>query len=153
MTNLVFTLFFFYSYVHWNLWREKYICKTWNTFCIHHERKNSSKFVLEFTLQLRYYAIDYWMMTRTIYDTYMTVLHRVYCLRFAQACREWFPSRGSGVHLTDASTSGPSPVSEISAMKRGLTSISTPAIAAARLMDSSGAKVARDKLFTTYHSH
>lgn len=58
------------------------------------------------------------------------------------------PSRGSDIHLTDALTSSLS-VSEISAMKRGLTSISTFAMPARRIIDSSKGKVARNKIFPT----
>jgi len=40
-------------------------------------------------------------------------------------------------------------LSEISAMKRGLTSISTFAIAGTRIIGSSSGQLGRDKIFTT----
>lgn len=61
--------------------------------------------------------------------------------------------RGSGGHLIDgAPATSPSPVSEISAMKRELTSISTFAIAAMRIIGGPRTRTTRDGIFACHNS-
>lgn len=82
-------------------------------------------------------------------DSYQSVRHA--CIvsgshRLADAA-----PRGSGTHLIDdVPATSPSPVSEISAMKRELTSISTFAIAAMRIIDGSPTGIARDEIFASH---